>query len=224
MRKNLKITGLFLAAMLCISAFVMMPAAATPNMQGTDERQFQGPFGMLDDLDEQGFDTTAVRAAIESGDHDAVRELMKALMDEAGIERGSCPDAENASEGPGLMNGAGPEKMLDNLDEQGFDTTAVRAAIESGDHDTAKELMKALMDEAGIERGDLGNRGGAGAGPEDMLDSLDEQGYDTSAVRAAIESGDHDIARELMKTLMDEAGIQAENKENGFQKNRMRGN
>ncbi|MBN2735260.1 MAG: hypothetical protein JXQ82_10470 [Methanomicrobiaceae archaeon] len=150
MKKKLKITGLFLAAMLCISAFVIMPAAAAPNMLGSEDRQSQqGPFGMLDYLDAQGYDTTDIRSAIESGDHDSAKELMRALMDEAGIEH---KDSVNRG---GF--GAGPEGMLDYLDAQGYDTTNIRSAIESGNHDTVRDLMKALMNEAGIFPKERGN-------------------------------------------------------------------
>ena len=36
----------------------------------------------------------------------------------------------------------GPEKMLDNLTAQGYDVSAIRAAVTSGDYKTAMTLMQ----------------------------------------------------------------------------------
>jgi hypothetical protein len=45
---------------------------------------------------------------------------------------------------------------------------------------------------------------GSHFGPGAMLDKLEEQGYDVSAIRAAVESGDTDTARTLMQQFMEE--------------------
>jgi len=41
---------------------------------------------------------------------------------------------------------AGPEKMLDRLEGQGIDVSAVRTAFESGDTKTARTLMQQIME------------------------------------------------------------------------------
>jgi len=38
----------------------------------------------------------------------------------------------------------GPEKMLDNLTAQGYDVAAIRAAVTSGNYETAHTLMQEL--------------------------------------------------------------------------------
>ena len=40
----------------------------------------------------------------------------------------------------------GPVKMLDRLDEQGIDVSAIRAVVESGDMETAHTLIQQIME------------------------------------------------------------------------------
>jgi DNA-binding GntR family transcriptional regulator len=90
---------------------------------------------------------------------------------------------------------------LDHLEEQGYDVSAIRSAVESGDMDTARTLMQQFMEEHRDEFP-------APPGKEDRmtahLDHLEEQGYDVSAIRSAVESGDMDTARTLMHQFMEE--------------------
>jgi DNA-binding GntR family transcriptional regulator len=95
---------------------------------------------------------------------------------------------------------------LDRLEEQGYDMSSVRAAIESGDIKTARTLMQQFMEE---HKDELpvppeGDRAGNGERMSGHLDRLEEQGYDMSEVRAAIESGDCAAARMLMQQFMEE--------------------
>jgi len=94
---------------------------------------------------------------------------------------------------------------LDRLEEQGYDVSSIRAAIENGDSETARTLVRQFMEEHGDEL-DFpvpphgGNRMAA------TLDRLEEQGYDVSAIRAALENGDGETARTLMQQFMEEHG------------------
>jgi DNA-binding transcriptional MerR regulator len=99
--------------------------------------------------------------------------------------------------------------MLDRLEEQGYNVSAIRAAFESGDTDTARTLMQQFMEEHRDELPAPPERpAGDGAGTCDRmtghLDRLEAQGYDVSAIRAAVESGDTDTARTLMHQFMQE--------------------
>lgn len=47
----------------------------------------------------------------------------------------------------GKMGGGMTNSSLYHLEEQGFDVTAIRTAVESGDMDTARSLMKQFMEE-----------------------------------------------------------------------------
>ena len=91
----------------------------------------------------------------------------------------------------GKMGGSTTTAHLDQLEEQGYDVSAIRAAIESGDEETARSLMQQFMEEHKDEFPSPDQN-------EDRmtarLDQLEEQGYDVSAIRAAIESGDEATA------------------------------
>jgi len=60
---------------------------------------------------------------------------------------GTASSATMTQQGTGYntKNGSGqfgPEKMLDNLTAQGFDVSAIRAAVTSGNYATAHTLMQ----------------------------------------------------------------------------------
>jgi hypothetical protein len=60
---------------------------------------------------------------------------------------GTASSAATTQQGTGNSpkNGAGqfgPDKMLDNLTSQGFDVSAIRAAVTNGDYETAHTLMQ----------------------------------------------------------------------------------
>jgi uncharacterized protein (UPF0335 family) len=200
-------------AVFCIAALVIGTsgaAAATP--QGTNNNprngtwQF-GPEKMLDNLTAQGFDVSAIRTAMTNGDYETVHSLMQEF-------RTAHPDAFPVQrEGPGKGPMTGEEKgdrmilMLDNLTAQGFDVSAIRSAVTSGDYDTAHTLMQEFR----TAHPDLFPARGDGAGkgriPGDangermlqMLDNLTAQGYDVAAIRAAVTSGDYKTAHTLMQ-------------------------
>jgi hypothetical protein len=110
----------------------------------------------------------------------------------------------NLKEGTGHF---GPEKILDNLTAQGYDVSAIRTAVTNGDYETAHTLMQEFRTahkDAFPARGE-----GSGKGPITgevkgermslMLDNLTAQGYDVSAIRTAVTSGNYDTAHTLMQ-------------------------
>jgi hypothetical protein len=111
--------------------------------------------------------------------------------------------------GGGMNPCQGTDDILDHLEELGYDVSAIRTAVDSGDTDTARTLMKQFMEE---HKDALPQPDGAPPGdrPYDssrmtgLLNKLTEQGFDVSAIRAAVDSGDMDTARTLMKQFMEE--------------------
>jgi hypothetical protein len=106
--------------------------------------------------------------------------------------------------GTGAPIGCGMAGPLDRLEEQGYDVSLIRTAIESGDRETVRTLMQQFMEEHGEELDFPAppcNGGDRLAGP---LDRLEEQGYNVSEIRTAVENGDRETARTLMQQFMDE--------------------
>jgi hypothetical protein len=103
----------------------------------------------------------------------------------------------------------GPEKMLDNLTAQGFDVSAIRTAMTNGDYETVHSLMQefrtAHPDAFPVQREGPGKGPMTGEEKGDrmilMLDNLTAQGFDVSAIRSAVTSGDYNTAHTLMQEL-----------------------
>jgi len=147
---------------LCLTAFVVFPVSADGNSAGMGNNKGEMMTNHLDSLESQGYDITDIRAALDSGDSETARELMKAFMEE---HKGELTPPEGAGErGNRAASGEAGDRMsmhLDKLEEQGYDVSDIRAAFESGDNETARELMKAFMEE---HRGELTPPEGAGNG------------------------------------------------------------
>jgi hypothetical protein len=127
------------------------------------------------------------------------------IIDSAGAAAISGPDNCNFSNKTGH---GGPVKMLDRFEEQGYDISAIRAAVESGDNATVRTLIQQFM-EAHTEliparNATEKNVPGFGSGMMDTrLTQLEAKGYDVSAIRAAVESGDNTTAHTLMQQFME---------------------
>jgi uncharacterized protein (UPF0335 family) len=110
----------------------------------------------------------------------------------------------NLREGTGQ---SGPEKILDNLTEQGYDVSAIRTAVTTGDFETAHTLMQefrtAHPDAVPTPPNGAGKGLMNGEAKGDrmilMLDNLTAQGYDVSAIRTAVTTGDFETAHTLMQ-------------------------
>lgn len=123
-------------ALALICAFLAAPVSAA--LQNGERSADRGPGALIDRLEEQGVDVTAIRAAIEQGDNETARTLMQQFMGERRTERSAPPT--NGSREMQI------EGLLDRLEEQGVDVTAIRAAIEQGDNETAQTLLKQVIE------------------------------------------------------------------------------
>jgi uncharacterized protein (UPF0335 family) len=135
-------------AVFCIAALVIGTsgaAAATPQGTTNNLKEGTGHFGpekILDNLTAQGYDVSAIRTAVTAGDYETAHTLMQEF-------RTAHPDAfpargEGAGKGPiiGKVKGDRMSLMLDNLTAQGFDVSAIRTAVTTGDYETAHTLMQ----------------------------------------------------------------------------------
>ncbi len=182
------------ASALCILALLAAPAAAA--FQRGADGGGPGPEALLEKLEAQGYDLSEIRSAIESGDTETARELLRKFMEEHRDELPTPP-----ADGNRQMHISG---LLDRLEEQGYDVSAIRAAIESGDTETARTLLQQFMEEHRDELPAPPETGDRGFGPLARLNYLEQQGYDVSAIRDAIDNGDHETARALMQQFMEE--------------------
>jgi DNA-binding transcriptional MerR regulator len=184
-----------IASVCGILALAIAPVSAGFQSKGFKEENTPSQF--LDKLEEQGYDVSAIRAAVEAGDPETAHTLMQQFMEEHRDELPIPPVHRT----PPSMGGDMLTTLLDRLEEQGYDISAIRAAIEAGDPETAHTLMQQFMEEhrdeipAFPDNGDRMIR---------HMDRLEEQGYDISAIRAAVESGDTETARTLMQQFMEE--------------------
>jgi hypothetical protein len=149
-RNTMKTPRIYIGALavFCIAVLIIGSAGAAAMMQkGTGNNlkngtwQF-GPDKMLDNLTAQGFDVSAIRTAVTSGDFETAHSLMQEF-------RTAHPDAfpargEGTGKGPmtGETKGDRMILMLDNLTAQGVDVSAIRTAVTSGDFETAHSLIQ----------------------------------------------------------------------------------
>jgi uncharacterized protein (UPF0335 family) len=200
-------------AVFCIVALVLgtaSSAAITQQGTGNNFRNRAGQFGpekILDNLTAQGFDVSAIRTAVTTGNYETAHTLMQEF-------RTAHPDAfpargEGAGKGPktGVAMGERMLLMLDYLSAQGYDVSAIHSAVTTGNYETAHTLMQEFRTahpDAFPARGE-----GAGKGPKTgvamgermllMLDNLSAQGYDVSAIRTAVTTGNYETAHTLMQ-------------------------
>jgi hypothetical protein len=197
-------------ALFCVIALFIGTAGAAA-VSGPDSSCFGnktahgGPVKMLDLLEQQGIDVSAIRAAFESGNMYNVHTLMQQFME---LHKDLIP-ARNATEkdahgfGPG-MRGDHPA----SLEAKGCNVTAMRTALESGDNKTTRipmeQCMESHKDLMPARNATEKNAPGFGSGMmENHLAQLEAKGYDVSAIRAAVESGDMDAVHTLMKQFME---------------------
>ena len=185
-------TTISIAAVLFMLVLLVLPVQAVPgNRTSTADGILRGmiPAGALDRLEEQGYDMTAVRAAVERGDTDAARTLLEQFMAEHRDEFPPPPGEE-----------ARLSARLDALEAEGIDVSAPRAALESGDLNTVLTLLRQLLGREGEMPPPDANDTRFLA----RLDRLEAQGFDMTAIRAAFESGDQETARTLLAQFMAE--------------------
>jgi len=200
-------------AVFCIAALVIGTsgaAAATPQGTNHNFKEGTGQFGpekILDNLTAQGYDVSAIRTAMTTGDFETAHTLMQEF-------RTAHPNAvptppEGAGKGPinGEAKGERMSLLLDTLTAQGYDVSAIRSAVTTGDFETAHTLMQefrtAHMDAVPTPPEGAGRGPMKGEAKGDrmilMLDTLTAQGYDVSAIRSAVTTGDFETAHTLMQ-------------------------
>jgi hypothetical protein len=138
----------FLVIMCFITAF---PTSAlndsitthTENFTGTGTGPGHGLDRCLDHLEKDGFDVSAIRAAVNSGDMTTAHTLMKQFME---ANKDKFPARPDFQPGNGVDDSTRMNQHLDRLDKDGFDASAIRAAVNSGDMTTAHTLMKQFME------------------------------------------------------------------------------
>ena len=102
-------TTLSIAAVLVMLVLIVVPAHAVPGFQaGTPDRPSGGamPSAMLDYLEEQGYDMTSIRAAVENGDMDTARTLLQQFIAEHKDELPAPPTGEDRFSARGDHTGA----------------------------------------------------------------------------------------------------------------------
>ena len=92
---------------------------------------------------ERGIDVSSIRADFASGDMNIVHTLMQQFME---THKDLMP-FRNATEKnvPGFGHGM-MENRLTQLEAKGYDVSAIRAAVQSGDRETARTLMQQFME------------------------------------------------------------------------------
>jgi ABC-type uncharacterized transport system substrate-binding protein len=129
-----------ITALLCVCALLAAPVAAAVQSAGQDG----GPkgdrvTGMLDKLTSDGYDVSAIQAAVAAGDFKAARTLMQEFI-------AANPDAVPArGDGPGQPRDELITRMLDKLTSDGYDVSAIQAAVAAGDFRTARTLMQEFI-------------------------------------------------------------------------------
>src|SRR5512137_413607 len=149
-RNTMKTPKIYVGALavFCIFALVLgtaSSAAMTQQGNGNNLRNGTGQFGpekLLENLTAQGYDVSAIRTAVTNGDYEIAHTLMQEF-------RMAHPDAlPGRGEGPGKGPMTGEAKgermlpMLENLTAQGYDVSAIRAAVTDGDYESAHALMQ----------------------------------------------------------------------------------
>lgn len=132
-------------AVCCIVALVIGTASAAAMMHqgsGNNIRDKAGQFGpekMIERLEQQGVDVTGVKTALQQGDANAVKEWLQAYRE---AHQGEM--MKGAGKGPmtGVANGERMPGMPGNLTAKGYDVSAIRSAVTSGDYKTAQTLLQ----------------------------------------------------------------------------------
>ena len=111
---------------------------------------------MIEKLQADGVDTTALETALEDGDQEAIH----AFMDEN--RPADAPEHNVGGEGH-AMNEERMQEMIEKLQADGVDTTALETALEDGDKEAVRAFMDANRPADAPEQGNGSHRGGHSA-------------------------------------------------------------
>jgi len=109
--------------------------------------------GLLNMLDQKGYDVGAIESALASGDMTTAHTLMDEFRD-ANADAFPAPHADAMAGNSSRIKpegGRGISGILDTLAEQGYDISAIQSAAESGDITSARTLMQQFVDANQIE-------------------------------------------------------------------------
>jgi hypothetical protein len=210
------------AAFIGVVCLLASPViAASPpgdaGMQGPPDGERGGPLpGILDHLEGLGFDLSPVREALTLGNIGTARTLLDQFLQDHKDALPASPKREisgdtsvvldTLEEAPQRPAGDRAGRMLgflDHFEGLGYDMSAIRATIAAGDMETARSLMRQFLEE---HRDQLPVPPAVGYGDRmtGLLNQLEEQGYDVSAIQAAVGSGDLETTRDLLNAFMQE--------------------
>ena len=137
-----KKTGILvgITALFCVCALLAAPvSAAVQNATQNGGPNGDRLSGMLDKLASDGYDVSAIQAAVAAGDLETARTLMKEFI-------AANPDAVPArGDGRGQPTGEMITKVLDKVTSDGYDVSAIQAAVAAGDLETAHTLMQEFI-------------------------------------------------------------------------------
>ncbi|MDD1653068.1 MAG: tetratricopeptide repeat protein [Methanomicrobiales archaeon] len=161
--------------------------------------------GILERLKEEGLDISEIQSALDNESLDTAMKLLRKFMEEHREELG-MPDRVPPGDGDEANH---MTLLLEKLEEQGYEVAAIRAAVETGDTDTARTLLGQFREEhPDAFPGTAGRHGGGGPMNADritvLLEKLAEKGYDVTAIQAVIDGGDLESARTLLRQFMEE--------------------
>jgi DNA-binding transcriptional MerR regulator len=95
--------------------------------------------------------------------------------------------------------------LLDKLNQQGYDISEIRVALDNGDNETAENLMhEFIQDHPDVfpeHKGPAGNTTDTSSRMLELLDNLEQTGYDISEIRTAVQNGDNETVHTLMQQL-----------------------
>lgn len=131
---------------------------------------------MIANLEKRGIDVTEVRAALENGDIDAVKEW---------LAKQGRPGRDQVKGTPNFS------AHIARLEPSGIDVSEVRAALEIGDTDAVKEWL--------AKQG-RPNRVAMNGTPDfaALITRLEQRGIDVTDVKAALENGDTGAVKEWL--------------------------
>ena len=108
---------------------------------------------MIEKLQADGVDTIALETALEDGDQEAVRAFMDA-------NRPADAPEQNGERGNHGMDEERMQEMIEKLQADGVDTTALETALEDGDQEAVRAFMDANRPADAPEHGNGPHRGG----------------------------------------------------------------
>jgi|GEM_PF-4776179 len=130
---------------------------------------------------------------------------------DSSMQPGGMPPSNGGNPMDILNNTDLRDRMLNNLESRGVNTSEIKAAIANGDQEKVRSLMESYRNS--FPRPDNNTVPRNGGAPPDfannsefqnkMISDLESAGIDTSEIKAAIASGDKERVRNLMTSYRD---------------------